>query len=57
MYVLVEPTIRKLEVATFSEGKREISWEVYGPGAVLLTPYLVLDADAVYDVVDADATT
>jgi len=57
MYLLVEPTIRRFEAATFAAESRDISWEVYGPGAVLVTPYLVLDLDAVYDVLDADATT
>jgi Uma2 family endonuclease len=57
MYLLVEPTIRRFEVATFAGESKDISWEVYGPGAVQVTPYIVLYLDTVYDVIDGDATT
>ena len=54
-YVLVDPERRRAEVATREDG--ELRWQAHGPGGVVVTDHGVLDVDAVYDAVDATATT
>jgi hypothetical protein len=54
-YVLVEPDIRRIEVARWPGG--ELQWDALGPGDTLDTPYGSWDLDAIYDVIDAVATT
>jgi Uma2 family endonuclease len=56
-YVLVEPTIGRIEVATSSGPERALRWEDYGHGCVIPLPYVILDVDAFYDVADRDATS
>ena len=55
-YLIVEPDVRRIEVARWA-ADREITWATLGPGDQLDTPYGVWDLDAIYDQVDADATT
>ncbi len=50
MYLVVEPDMRHIEVARWSEGV--ISWERFGPGESLSTPFGVWDLDGIYDTVD-----
>ena len=54
-YVLVDPDRRRVEVAVPDAG--ELRWQAYGPGSVVSTHVGVLDLDALYDAVDAAATT
>jgi Uma2 family endonuclease len=56
-YVLVEPTIRKIDVATIAAAEREPSWEVYGPVSVVNLAYAAVDLDALDDWVEAHSTT
>ena len=54
-YLLVDPIYRRIEV-----GVRQgdgWSWETFGPGGVVLTPYGDIHVDALYDEVDAASTT
>lgn len=55
-YLIVEPDVRRIEVARW-DAAREITWTTLGPGDQIDTPYGVWDLDAIYDQVDADATT
>lgn len=55
-YLVVEPDVRRVEVARW-DAAGNIVWTTLGPGDQLDTPYGVWDLDAVYDQVDADATT
>jgi hypothetical protein len=34
-----------------------LTWEAVGPGGVVVTPFGVLDVDAIHDQLDASATT
>lgn len=54
-YLLVDPYYRRVEVGT-REGPGW-RWETYGPGSVVVTPYGTIDVDALYDEIDAAATT
>jgi Uma2 family endonuclease len=55
-YVLVHPIFRRIEIAERDElgGWR---WRAAGPGDVWLTAFGDIDIDALYDAIDADATT
>lgn len=54
-YLVVEPDVRRIEVARFGAG-REVIGATLGPGDQVDTPYGVWDLDAIYHLVDADAT-
>lgn len=54
-YLLVDPDRRRIEMAV--PGANGLTWDVYGPGSVVVTPVGTLDLDALYDTVDAAATT
>lgn len=54
-YLLVDPDRRRIEVAAPDAG--ELHWQAYGPGSVLVTAFGVVDVDALYDALDAAATT
>ena len=54
-YLLVDPYYRRVELAVRrGDGWH---WETFGPGAVVLTPYGDIHVDALYDEVDAAAST
>ena len=56
LYILAHPDTRRLEVTRPQQG-RVGTWEVYGPGGVLFTPFGNVDVDQLYNAVDALATT
>jgi Uma2 family endonuclease len=55
LYVLVDLDRRRFEVAEVAGGA--LTWQAYGPGETVATPYAVIDVDEFYDAVDATATT
>ena len=55
LYLLVDPDERRIEVAVIVEGR--LTWRVFGAGSVVPTRYGDLDVDALYDALDAAATT
>lgn len=55
LYLLVDPDERRIEVAVADRGA--LAWQVFGPGAVVPTRYGDLDVDALYDQLDASAST
>ncbi|MGH9129842.1 MAG: Uma2 family endonuclease [Acidimicrobiales bacterium] len=55
-YLLVDPDARRIEMATPTR-EGGFSWESYGPGGVVLTRYASIEVDALYDQLDAVATT
>lgn len=54
-YALVHPVFRRIEVAGRDSGRWR--WRAVGPGDLWCTPYGDIDVDALYDAVDAHATT
>ncbi|MGH9129802.1 MAG: Uma2 family endonuclease [Acidimicrobiales bacterium] len=54
-YIVVEPDMRRIEVATWPGG--ELGWEVLGPGEIFRTSFGILDLDGIYDQLDATAST
>jgi Uma2 family endonuclease len=54
--ILVDPILRRVEMARVVE-RQVASWEVYGPGDAVPTPYADIDVDAFYDQLDSVATT
>lgn len=54
-YLLVDPGQRRIEVAEPSA--KGLRWQAFGPGEAVTTPYGVIDVDALYDALDAVATT
>ena len=56
LLMLVDPNGRRIEVARPVDGRIQ-RWDVYGPGNVVVTDYGVIDTDALYDELDATATT
>jgi Uma2 family endonuclease len=55
LLMLVDPEQRRIEVATVHHGV--LAWDVRGPGEVIRTGYGDVDVDALYDALDAAATT
>ncbi len=53
-YTLVEPTVRRIEVAMFSGPERIPAWSAYGPGSAVDLGRVVVDLDAYYDEVDRE---
>jgi Uma2 family endonuclease len=53
-YAMVEPDIRRIEVARWARG--DILWDTYGAGDVVDIPYGTWALDGIYDVVDSMAT-
>lgn len=55
-YVLVHPVFRRIEVADRGDDGHW-RWRALGPGDVWISAYAEVDVDALYDAIDADATT
>jgi Uma2 family endonuclease len=55
-YVVVEPDVRRIEVAHWDAGRR-LAWTTLGPGDQLHTPYGTWNVDDIHDTVDSLATT
>lgn len=55
-YVIVEPDLRRLEVARWGTD-RQLTCSTLGPGDQLPTPYRTWAVDDIYDWVDSVATT
>jgi Uma2 family endonuclease len=55
-YVLMHPAFRRIEVATRDEAG-QWQWNALGPGDVWYNPYGDIDVDALYNAIDAEATT
>lgn len=53
-YAMVEPDIRRIEVARWRDG--EVAWSSYGPGDIIDTPYGTWALDGIYDAIDSMAT-
>ena len=53
--ILVDPDVRRIEVAR-PEGGAIRTWEAFGPGSVVRTPYGDIDVDALYEAIDTAAT-
>ena len=56
LLVLVDPVVRRAEVARIVSG-RLVSWDAFGPGDTVPTPYGDIDVDALHDQIDVTATT
>ncbi len=56
LLLLVDPNERRIEAARPVDGKIQ-RWDVYGPGDVVITDYGIISVDALYDELDATATT
>lgn len=56
LLLLVDPNERRIEVAHAVEGRIH-DWMAYGPGDVIGTDYGEIAVDALYDALDAAATT
>lgn len=54
--MLVDPNIRRIEVAGPVDGQIH-DWTLFGPGDVVVTDFGDIDVDALYDALDATATT
>lgn len=54
-YLLVDPYYRRIDVGV--RGRDGWLWETVGPGGVVLTPYGDIHLDALYDEVEATAST
>jgi Uma2 family endonuclease len=55
LYVLVDPSARRLEVAQVHQGT--LTWQAFGPDGVVPTRYGTLVLDDLYNTLDATATT
>jgi Uma2 family endonuclease len=55
MYVVVEPLLRRIEVATWTDGR--IDWNFLGPSDVLISAYGDIAVDDLYNEVDAIASS
>jgi Uma2 family endonuclease len=55
-FALMHPMFRRIEVARRDDAG-QWRWNAFGPGDVWCTAYGDVDVDAIYDSIDADATT
>ncbi|MGH9129756.1 MAG: Uma2 family endonuclease [Acidimicrobiales bacterium] len=53
-YALVEPDIRRIEIARWQDG--EVTWTSFGAGDTVDTPYSTWELDAIYEAIDSMAT-
>ena len=56
LVVLVDPDVRRIELAHPAGGAID-AWDVCGPGQVVPTEFGDIDVEALYDAIDASATT
>ena len=55
-YALLNPGFRRIEIAT-RDATGHWAWTALGPGEVWQTTFGDIDVDALYDAIDAEATT
>lgn len=55
-YALLNPLFRRIEIAT-RDAAGHWAWKALGPGDVWQSPFGDIDLDALYDAIDAEATT